>query len=612
MKIIKKYIVLSLLVVLGITFSCQDMNEIHQDYIKNGELKYTNKVDSLTTFSGNGRVKISGFISGAFNVDEIVVTWNKGTDSKSFPYAKSVNDTDSLNLQVSGLEEGSYEFKIYSKDAEGNKSVPITAFGTAYGESYRSTLEARVINTFSFGHDFSAAINFKPSTDITRNTEVKYMNLSGQEVVKALLTSESTLEIEQVDRDQPIMYRTLYVPTPKDEEGNETAIDEFGSDWETYEFPSVISSIFPSITLVPISGGVIANWENSKSILMTFTFINNDKQDQEVINSLTSSESVGTYSFTAMKSEEQEIKIKISDIYGNSQTMAYTVTPLPAAGKGNWTIVDFSSEEAGGEGPVNGYATAAIDGDIATFWHSKWSGSGSTYPHHLTVDMGSEKRIAGFQIFRRSGNSGGATVHEFWVSSDNVTFTKVATLNAALNTNNGFLVNADAITTGRYVKYVATAGPSNFTYLGELNVSASLDKSDWSIVDFSSQHDPRPATNIIDGDISTFWHSDWAVLAPPYPHHITVDMGVEKTITGFELFRRPNSNTGHTKHQFFVSTDNINWTDLGMFNMDPNTNDGQVNEIPSMPTARYFKYVAIEGPNHYDHLAEINVFGLIE
>jgi len=612
MKILKYYKSLFVLSVFFVLSSCNDTYEFHDKYIENGEIIYTNKVDSLRTLPGDNRLKIAGYISNAFNVNEITVFWNKGKKSQTFSYAKSENDTDELELIVENLEEQSYEFEVYSKDEDGNKSVKVVTFGTVYGDTFKSNLEARAFNSFSYGSDSNATVNLKVASNLTRTTEIKYTNLSGTEVVESVLADESEMILNQIDITAPTMYRTFYVPNATDENGNETSIDEFDSDWLTYEFPSVVTSIFTSVSLELISGGVIANWENSENIAITLDFKNKDKQGVEVINTSTSSESVGTYTFTALKSEEQEIEITIADIYGNSQSMSYTVTPLPAAGKGNWSIVDFSTEEAGGEGAVNGYATAAIDGDPGTFWHSNWSSTGSSYPHHLTIDMGSEKNIAGFEIFRRSGAGGGATVHEFWVSSDNVAFTKVATLNAALDSNNGFLTDADANTRGRYVKYVATAGPNSFTYLGEINVIERLDNSDWTVVDFSSQHDPRPATNIIDGDVSTFWHSDWANLAPPYPHHITVDMGKEKTITGFELFRRSNNGTGHTKHQLFVSTDNANWIDLGTFDMDPNTNDGQVNKIPSKPTARYFKYVAIEGPNHYDHLAEINVFGIID
>ena len=89
--------------------------------------------------------------------------------------------------------------------------------------------------------------------------------------------------------------------------------------------------------------------------------------------------------------------------------------------------------------------------------------------------MGEEKSVAGFEVFTRSGDSRGTTEHEFWVSNDNVTFTQVATLNAAIDINNGALVAADALTTARYVKYVATVGPENFTFLGEIRVLGAID-----------------------------------------------------------------------------------------------------------------------------------------
>ena len=47
----------------------------------------------------------------------------------------------------------------------------------------------------------------------------------------------------------------------------------------------------------------------------------------------------------------------------------------------NITIPKFSSEEAGGEGPKNGYISAILDGDNNTFWHSRWSGQTANFPH---------------------------------------------------------------------------------------------------------------------------------------------------------------------------------------------------------------------------------------
>ena len=614
-----KYYIIPLLLMIFIGFmSCNDTYEFHEKYIQDGETIYTNKVDSLTVLSGDNRVQIDGYISNAFNVEKITAFWDKGKESQTFNYEKSSSDTDKIELIIVDLEEKSYEFEVFSYDSDGNASVKVITFGTAYGENFRSNLKPRGINAFSLGADHNATVNLKPAFDVTRATEIKFTNLSGQEIVNTILAEESESVLEQVDMANPVMYRTFYVPSATDKNGSETSIDEFDSDWATYQFPSTLTAVFTSILLESISGGVIANWENSENVEFTFDFINMDKQDNEVINTLISAELTGTYTFTAMKVEEQEIEIRVADILGNSKSMFFTVTPLQAAGKGNWSIVDVSTEEAGGEGPTNGYATAAIDGDTGTFWHSNWSSTGSSYPHHLTIDMGAEKNIAGFEIFRRSGQGGGATVHEFWVSSDNVTFTKVSTLNAALNSNDGFFTSADVNTTGRYVKYVAIEGPNSFTYLGEINVIERLDNSDWSIVDFSTEEAGGEgptngyATAAIDGDTGTFWHSNWSSTGSSYPHHLTIDLGSEKSIASFEIFRRSGQGGGATIHEFWVSSDNVTFTKVATLNAALNSNDGFLTYADAITKGRYVKYVAIEGPNSFTYLGEIKIYGVMD
>lgn len=71
----------------------------------------------------------------------------------------------------------------------------------------------------------------------------------------------------------------------------------------------------------------------------------------------------------------------------------------------NWTIVDFSTDEESGEGPHNGRAKYAIDGSNSTFWHSKWSGSGSSLPQWIEIDMGRIIPVTRFHFVQRQNNS---------------------------------------------------------------------------------------------------------------------------------------------------------------------------------------------------------------
>ncbi len=141
-----------------------------------------------------------------------------------------------------------------------------------------------------------------------------------------------------------------------------------------------------------------------------------------------------------------------------------------------------------------------------------------------------------------------------------------------------------------------------------------INKSTWNIVDFSSQEVAGEGTNglaseAIDDDISTYWHSQWQGASPGYPHWFVVDMGTVVTISRFECFRRQNDARGQTECQFLTSLDGITWEDQGIYPFNPNVNDGQSYRMITNPQARYFKYVATNGPKFFAFLAECIVYG---
>lgn len=144
-------------------------------------------------------------------------------------------------------------------------------------------------------------------------------------------------------------------------------------------------------------------------------------------------------------------------------------------------------------------------------------------------------------------------------------------------------------------------------------VEEKLDKSLWTVVDFSSEEPAEGAPNglvtaAFDDNLGTFWHTQWSGGSPGYPHYFTIDMGQNVAITKFECFRRQGDSRGQTKVQFLGSTDGQNWIDFGAFDCDSGSDEGQVFNM-SGTEIRYFKYVALEGPNFFAFLAEINAYG---
>ena len=92
----------------------------------------------------------------------------------------------------------------------------------------------------------------------------------------------------------------------------------------------------------------------------------------------------------------------------NFVTGEWRETPVEGhfADKSGWTVTACSSEETASE---NAPARNAIDGNANTIWHTRYSGSTASAPHHITIDMGRTHAICGFLATPRmdDGSSNG-------------------------------------------------------------------------------------------------------------------------------------------------------------------------------------------------------------
>lgn len=137
-----------------------------------------------------------------------------------------------------------------------------------------------------------------------------------------------------------------------------------------------------------------------------------------------------------------------------------------------WQVVDFSSQEANGEGPTNGRVIHALDGNTATFWHTQWQNASPVPPHHFVVNMGEVKTMHGLSFVARQGNqSGKPNEVNVQLSMDNITWTNAGTFNLLNNTDTqpqflpeGFNKQA------RYFKVtINSAYSATYTIVAEMN-----------------------------------------------------------------------------------------------------------------------------------------------
>ncbi|WP_194949892.1 family 20 glycosylhydrolase, partial [Actinomyces trachealis] len=129
--------------------------------------------------------------------------------------------------------------------------------------------------------------------------------------------------------------------------------------------------------------------------------------------------------------------------------------PLPT---GSLTLADYDSEEKTGETAPNGLASSAIDGNPATFWHTKWQGGADSFPHYISLGLPQDKtcKVTGFEYTGRAGNPNTRVKdYELQVSVDGQKWTTVHTDTLA-NHDVPQAVNlpADKQQTAKFVKMV--------------------------------------------------------------------------------------------------------------------------------------------------------------
>jgi endo-1,3(4)-beta-glucanase len=90
-----------------------------------------------------------------------------------------------------------------------------------------------------------------------------------------------------------------------------------------------------------------------------------------------------------------------------------------------------------------------------------------------------------------------------------------------------------------------------------------MPRTGW-IVSADSQAGSNPATNAIDGNPASIWHTPWSPTSLPMPHSLQVDLGSAKAVGGFKyLPRQDTSNNGKIANwRLLTSADGVQWTQV--------------------------------------------------
>ena len=153
-----------------------------------------------------------------------------------------------------------------------------------------------------------------------------------------------------------------------------------------------------------------------------------------------------------------------------------------------------------------------------------------------------------------------------------------------------------------------------FRGAGDAGRSARGDspKANWRIMHVDSVEKGSPASNAIDGDPNTIWHTEWQKRKPKHPHEIQIDLG---RMTGFDTVmytpRKSNVAGRIKKYELYVGNNPEAW---GEPVSRGELRDGEIPQLLRFErvSARYLRLVALSA--HEDRpsttIAELDVLDL--
>lgn len=144
-----------------------------------------------------------------------------------------------------------------------------------------------------------------------------------------------------------------------------------------------------------------------------------------------------------------------------------------------------------------------------------------------------------------------------------------------------------------------------------LDMSMNTRTDKYAIKSVSSQElGEADAEFAIDGDPSTFWHSEYNKTVTKHPHVLEIDLGKEREFSGITCLPRQDGSANGRVADYSIETsaDGKTWQQAakGKF---PNSDELQIVNFDKPVKARYFRFTALSevGGNDYASMAELDI-----
>ncbi len=224
----KKYNIYSNLVKVSIIFlifqvSCTKQDHFYKEFVDTKIRHYAGKADSVKVFSGENRVKLFWEINDP-SVNGATIYWNQKKDSLVVSHPTNLS---SWEVFIPNLSESSHSFIIVTKDQNNQTSIPVQAYGTAYGNRFKQQVHNRSVRGMVFTKG-NLEFNWLPeSSSVMVDTEILFTNNEGNPDTIRLNRSENHSILPGYKPNTAVRFRSSFLP-------KEDAVDTLYSDSETF------------------------------------------------------------------------------------------------------------------------------------------------------------------------------------------------------------------------------------------------------------------------------------------------------------------------------------------------------------------------------------------
>ncbi|TXH55255.1 MAG: DUF4998 domain-containing protein [Bacteroidia bacterium] len=237
-KIINKLI---LCFIVGfVAVGCSKTGETYKEYLKQGEVYYPGRIDSLSIIPGNQRAILRFQMTTDPKVKSFKVFLRNSLSPNitvlDFPIES--NDFGMIKeYELNNLDEATYSINVrtYASAVDSSRAVAANQF--IYGNRYASTLINRSFVSFNKTNPSTPFIVFARETNLPRPgtfypmqyTEVQYETVSGEIKISKATPYEEYASLVDVKPGSLVKYRTVYMPV-------KNSIDLFYTDYKEVQF----------------------------------------------------------------------------------------------------------------------------------------------------------------------------------------------------------------------------------------------------------------------------------------------------------------------------------------------------------------------------------------